>query len=359
VRETNRIVLRGVLLAGVLGLAASCGRSTSTSVTGPSQSRCPLTLSAQPAAIDASGGRGVISLVTNRECAWEIGTASEWIRLEPPLAGQGDAAVAFVIASNATAIGRQGAVIANEQRLELSQAGVPCVVTLEERDTEFPSEGGRGRVPVDAPSGCRWTATSRVAWVVIASGAPGEGSGALNIDVAPRFEPEPRSGAIVVGDKTYRVGQAGAAPVSAPSPGPAPEPVPPPNPPPPNPPEPDPPAPDPPAPNPPSPNPPVPNPPTPDPPTPPTQTCTFEVAPQVLTVDDKNANEPLTVATNATCTWSATSQVDWIRIVGRDERTGPGSIRLDIRKNDSAASREGTALVAGSLVTVRQSGARK
>ena len=66
-------------LAVIAALAAAgCETSATTSVA-PSASRCGVTLSVQPAAFAASGGRGTVSVGTNRECAWDARSESAWL----------------------------------------------------------------------------------------------------------------------------------------------------------------------------------------------------------------------------------------------------------------------------------------
>jgi hypothetical protein len=102
-------VYRSSLLNGkkrlFLALAASgcttaCGSSTSSSVAGPTADRCSLSLSAQPTSLQAAGGRGLVSISTNRECAWEAQIDADWIQLESPPRGQGTGTLGYHVAAN-------------------------------------------------------------------------------------------------------------------------------------------------------------------------------------------------------------------------------------------------------------------
>ena len=61
-------------------LASACGTSSSTSVNAPS-ARCAVTATAQPAAVGAPGGSGSIIVRTDRECAWEARSESDWLAI--------------------------------------------------------------------------------------------------------------------------------------------------------------------------------------------------------------------------------------------------------------------------------------
>ena len=58
----------------------------------------------------------------------------------------------------------------------------------------------------------------------------------------------------------------------------------------------------------------------------------------------------------AACGWTGKSELDWMRIAGRASGTGSDRVRLAIDENKAATTRSGTALVAGQIVTVNQSG---
>jgi hypothetical protein len=62
------------------------------------------------------------------------------------------------------------------------------------------------------------------------------------------------------------------------------------------------------------------------------------------------------VTAAAACGWTGASDVGWIRLVGRTSGAGSDRVRLAIDENASAATRSGTALVAGEIVTVNQAG---
>ena len=78
----------------------------------------------------------------------------------------------------------------------------------------FGAEGGRGSIQVTPSSGCPWTATSDVPWVAVTSGWSGTGSGSLTYSVAPNLDSSPRSGALSIGNASFRVDQSGGTPTT-------------------------------------------------------------------------------------------------------------------------------------------------
>jgi len=75
--------------------------------------------------------------------------------------------------------------------------------------SSYDAYGGLGKVTVSAPSGCPWTATTDVGWIYFSSPTTGTGSGYVNFDVAPNYNPFSRLGIITIAGKTLVIGQAG------------------------------------------------------------------------------------------------------------------------------------------------------
>jgi hypothetical protein len=148
---------RSFLALAALGCTTACGSSTSSSVIGPTADRCHLTLSAHPTSLQAAGGRGLVTISTNRECAWEAQIDADWIQLESPPRGQGTSTLGYHVAANPVIAPRRGALVVNDRRVDFSQEGLPCVITLGERGRSFGASGGVVDIDVAALPGCPWT----------------------------------------------------------------------------------------------------------------------------------------------------------------------------------------------------------
>jgi hypothetical protein len=79
------------------------------------------------------------------------------------------------------------------------------------------------------------------------------------------------------------------------------------------------------------------------------------VSPLAITIRQQGDRADVRVRTDRTCAWSAASQAPWITL-SRTSGSGSEDVRLEVAENPQAASRVGTVLVAGSTVTVEQSG---
>lgn len=84
--------------------------------------------------------------------------------------------------------------------------------------------------------------------------------------------------------------------------------------------------------------------------------CSFSLASSGNTVGVAGASGSLAVTAAATsCSWSATSNATWIKIVSGATGTGSGTVSYTVAANDGAA-RTGTLTIAGQTFTVSQDG---
>src|SRR5262245_39916289 len=110
--------------------AAACDSSTTSSVTtGPTPTKCQLTL-AQPSNIVADGGAGTIAVTAQPECAWTVSSQPSWISDISPTSGQGTGNVAFRAAANNVPSMREGENVVNDNRVRVMQEAAPCRFTI-------------------------------------------------------------------------------------------------------------------------------------------------------------------------------------------------------------------------------------
>ena len=201
-----------------------------------------------------------MSIVASRDCTWAISGEPAWISINGDRAGQGEKVVAFTVAANPVPTPRSGSLVVGTQSVAVNQEAAACRFDLSRSQATIGREGGPLTVDVTTLAGCRWTATSNVPWIAIASGQPADASGTLVLEIAANTGSD-CTGTVSVAGLTLTVTQS-ATPVRAAGGYPLPTPVP--TPPPPTllPPTPPPPTVPPPAPPPPTVSPPPPPPPT-------------------------------------------------------------------------------------------------
>jgi hypothetical protein len=281
------------VLPGLLSLAlAGCGSSARTATSPGSLNRCGVSASGG-GSIPAGGGTGRISVSAERECSWSARAEGSWLSIKAGTTGQGDGTVEFAAASNPDPAPRTGAVVLNDQRIEVTQEPGECVITLEEESAIFPRSGGSGRIGITASSAmCAWEAAPSESWIVLRSEPAGKGNGHVDFDVMPADGPA-RSGTIRVAGHPFSVEQSDG--------------------------------------------------------------CTYIVAPLSHQVGSAGGPISVSVTTPGGCEWQASSGVPWIALGGQSRRTGPGTVTFVVA--ESTVARSDTVSVAGRSVAISQSAA--
>ena len=277
-----------------LAFSTGCGSSatTSTATSPTSINRCAVTASGN-GQVPAQGGAGSLAVSAARECVWSASAESQWLTIKTGATGQGDGAIEFNAAANADPVVRRGAIVLNEQRVEVSQAAGECAYSLPEASGSFPQAGGAGQFEVRASSSlCSWTAQSDAAWVSVRAGASSQGTATVQFDVAAAGG-QTRSATITAAGLRFSIVQSAAS-------------------------------------------------------------CTYSVAPGAFTAGAGGDALTVTVTTGPGCAWSAASTVPWISLSSAGTGTGAGTASFSI--SATSAARSGSVVVAGRTIAVDQGG---
>ena len=337
---SNRLLrtCSAVALFILAAISAACGGSVAqTSVTGPSGSRCEVSVANSTPEVPSSGGSGTLTVTSQRECSWSASADASWISLSATT-GQGPATVNYSVQSNPSATPRRGRVLVSEQAVDIVQAAAPCRYDVSPADVSVSAEQGEVSIRLTTLEGCRWTSRTDLPWV---SGiSPAQGSGSATIRFVLAANPgQRRTGTVAIGEATVRVEQSaavGRAPAPPPPPGTGPAPTPPPG-------------------TGPSPPPPPGTGPAPPPPPGPgpSPTCTYDVSPTRRTVSSAGEQVSVDVTTQPGCAWRATSNASWLAITSGATGSGTGSVRVTVAAN-SGSGRTGTITLADRTVTFEQ-----
>ena len=85
-------------------------------------------------------------------------------------------------------------------------------------------------------------------------------------------------------------------------------------------------------------------------------TCTFSIAPASQNQPVLGGSGTVEVSAAAGCSWSATSNIDWLLITAGSSGSGNGAVTYRALPNLSLNTRTGTLTIAGQTFTVTQSG---
>ena len=302
--------------------AGACGGSTAvTEISGPDVARCQTSVSPTPGTLPAGGTRLTLTVVSARECSWNVASEASWAQVTPA-SGQGEASVTLTVAENTEARQRSGALVVNDNRLSLTQEAAPCRFTVSPATLRLSHVGGRTTVNVTATPGCTWRASSNQAWAHVLTDS-GSTSGAVSIEVSSNSGPA-RSAIVTIADRPVTVEQEGAnAAPQPPGPGPTP----------------------------PAPGPSPPPTPNPDPPA-----CPFAIDSAERSFPAAGGTGSFRVITAPGCRWSATANAGWIDLAG-SSGVGSDTVRYTVGTNTSANARSASIGVSGQTHTVRQEAA--
>jgi hypothetical protein len=265
IRRGAFVALTGLTLAAL----QACGSSSTSvsSVTSPtSVSRCAITMQPVEGPLPADGGSAAVGVTAARECAWSASVDGAWLTLKSGSSGQGDGIVEFAASANPDPVMRRGAIVANGQRAEISQAAGECGLSLAQSSASFNQSGGSGQVQVRASSGmCSWSAAADAEWVHIRSGT-GQGNGVVNFDVAASTGP-PRSATINVSGQKFSIIQS--------------------------------------------------------------EGCTYAINPASIAAGPSGATASIAITAAASCPWTASSNVSWLSI-SPASGSGPASVSVTV-----------------------------
>jgi Putative binding domain, N-terminal/Viral BACON domain len=275
---------------------AACGSTVATS-TGPSPTKCALTLAVPAAPISSAGDTAMVGVTTQPECTWSASSDASWITGLTPSSGQGSAQLQMQVATNPDGVSRQGDIMVNDQRARILQDAAACRFELSATEQTIAAGGGTGRIPVTAPTGCAWSARTDAAWVRLTSGTTGTGSGSVAYTIGSNAATTTRSASIVVAGQTVKVTQPGIAPVTS---------------------------------------------------------CSVTVSPRDVTFSASGANSSsISVTADPSCAWAASSDSSWISLTGPRSGTGNGTVTFGIASNTGAA-RSGELTIGDKTVAVNQ-----
>jgi hypothetical protein len=178
-----------------------------------------------------------------------------------------------------------------------SPTGPTCTISIAPAALTHESGGGSGSISVTAPQGCAWTAATTDSWIVINSGASGDGSGTVAYSVGANSTANARVGTITIGSERHTVTQVGKSATA----------------------------------------------------------CTYTISPSSADYTKDGGSGTFTVAAAEGCAWTATSNASWLTL-GTRSGTGNGAVSYSVARHTETEARNGTIALADRTFTVRQSG---
>ena len=169
-----------------------------------------------------------------------------------------------------------------------------CAVTVDSPGSTVPATGGAGAINVSTERECQWSAQPEVTWVSITAGTSGQGSGTVQFNVAANADPTARSGGVMVNGQRAQVSQAAGE-------------------------------------------------------------CRFELSSNATAFAQAGGSGSVDVrASSPLCTWTASSDVDWISVNTNASGKGSASVTFSVAAT-TGPPRVGTLTIAGQHFSVTES----
>ena len=173
---------------------------------------CSFSISPGSALFAQTGGESSVSVNTAAGCNWTATSNAPWINISSGDSGSGSGTVNYIVRDNMTGSPRQGTMTIAGLTFTVVQrtsTGAVCNFSLSPTSNAFQSTGGTGSVTITVQAHCAWRASSNAAWLTVTSVEVGIGNGSITYSVAANPGPSGRTGAITIGNKSFKVKQKG------------------------------------------------------------------------------------------------------------------------------------------------------
>ncbi len=257
---------------------------------------CTYSVTVDNVSFNSDGGSGSVDITTPEGCSWSAASSESWVAIAAGSSGGGSGSFSFTVAANDTVTSRSASIAIEDQALTITQDGLDCSYSLSMGAFPVTSAESSGSFAVTSPQGCGWSAASSDSWILISAGAQGNGSGLVSFTVAANPSPESRSGSIAVEDQVMTIEQGGID-------------------------------------------------------------CSYSLSSNSTSIDGAGGNDEISVSAPEGCSWTVSSNAEWIVIAQGDRGTGNGSFLCVVEANPTIQSRSGTLQVEGQTVMVTQAGA--
>jgi hypothetical protein len=172
----------------------------------PSPPTCTYAISPRSDNASVAGDTGTVQVSTAGTCTWKASSNASWISVASGASGTGNGSVRYQVSANSGA-SRTGTLTIAGQTFTVTQAAFTCSFSISPSRLRLEATADSGTVAVSTSSGCRWTASSNAAWIVVTSGASGTGNGTVNFRTSANTGNRDREGTLTIADRTATIEQ--------------------------------------------------------------------------------------------------------------------------------------------------------
>jgi hypothetical protein len=258
---------------------------------------CSVTAAPSSLVVPASGGSGDITISASSSCGWTAYSDHAWMSIGGSLTGIGSGTIGYHVGSN-PGTERTTTLFVSGQQVRVYQAGAngsSCSYSVSPASFQIAAGTHTAQVHVVTQSGCGWTASSQTGFVGITSGFSGAGDGTVSFHIESNDSGEERAGHVTVAGTVVAINQSGSV------------------------------------------------------------GCDYSVMPTVARISPASESGAVVVTTAPGCVWSAHAS-GFLSVIGEMTRSGPGVLMYTAPANPSTSSRTDSLLIAGTTVSITQSG---
>jgi hypothetical protein len=244
--------------------------------------------------IDAAGGQRSITVTSTAGCAWNATSAGNWIDVASGSVGSGNGSVTVNIDRNSGSARTATITVASKVITVQQAAAAPAPCTYSINPTSYDADHLPDTITINvtAGAGCAWTTQTNATWVTVDTGSTGSGNGIVRLLVQANTGNQ-RSTTITIAGQPFALHQEAA--------------------------------------------------------------CSYKIKPNDYHAKRGPDDVDIDVTTDAGCTWTASSTVNWVTVAEGATGTGKGKVRLLIQANDGAP-RSVVLTIAGQPFDLKQDG---
>jgi hypothetical protein len=252
---------------------------------------CQVTLDPASAIAGVPAGSGSIALTTSSNCNWTVASGAPWLTITSSPSGSGRSTITYQYASNANSPARVATITAGEATFTLQQES-GCVYTISPPSASVGAAGGDVVFTITTSPPCPWSATAPPSWLTFVSPTSGTGSGSITLSAAANQGPS-RDAGVYINGTYHNVHQASG--------------------------------------------------------------CTYFTQPTSVAMPASGGEGVISITASSDCAWSSSTSTSWIQLTAGLSGQGSGTTAYTVLPNNTGSARTGTMVVAGNVVTVRQS----
>jgi Viral BACON domain/Putative binding domain, N-terminal len=160
---------------------------------------CSYAISSDTFSVDPAGGDRQVAVSAAAGCAWAAESATPWITITSASSGSGPGVLGFRVAASAGPPRTGTFTIAGLVVTVVQSTG--CAVSITPPTVNAAAGGGGAAIQVDTAPGCTWSAAADAPWIAVSGAASGSGPAQVNLAIAANVGPARTGGVTVTGQK--------------------------------------------------------------------------------------------------------------------------------------------------------------